>query len=1300
MRLACGDMHHPKPMTPALAKLLLLKIAGGLSSLLLPVDLIGQPSGTPSYPYFQESIPLTEEADLVAFRLRAPDSGETRSLMDRARSNAPALAMDPKSVRSLGAGILMGRPAKGANRSQLQRSLSSSAEVEWTAPVYRPPAGNYWVATNQIIVRVKADAPGAVETLRAKDKRFLAHSPLPNTTDQFLLTLAPGLAGEAALEICHQLNSSGQFLWAAPNAVQTWTRQSTNDPLLSRQWHLRNLGGDLNGNPGQNGVAGADAKVIDAWALQPGGSTNVVVAVLDDGPQYNHPDLAPNVFVNTGEIAGNNRDDDNNGYIDDVRGWDFSVGLPGDNNPTADDFQDRHGTAVTGIIAARGNNSEGVAGAAYNVRWFASRMFKGDEATDDATIATAINYASGRPGPTGTGWRGADITNNSWGGGSPSAPMTEALAWGATNGRNGRGVLHVFSSGNGGTGLPGYPGRLAADLPNVLCVGASTDQDLRASYSQYGLGLDLLAPSLGGTYSIVSTDRSGSEGYDSGDYTGIDGTSSGFGGTSASAPLAAGVAALALSQSPTLTAIELRNLLRYTTDRIGGSAALYDKTFPATSGTPARPGTDTFYGFGRINALKALRGISSPRIGVYLYGTPIPRSGSVSTTVFNGETTDIPVHIRNESLQSVTISSPTVSGTVLTLLDASTVVLQPGEIRPLLLRITPTTRGTGSASVNFSSTATGAATYPFTLNWTVVQGAVKGRVVEDFDNDLVADPDEPGLADRLVYLDRNNNGVRDPGPYFASTGVPTDIPNFDENGVFIDVSVDEPGVIYQPSVRFSINHPNLNELIINLHAPDGTIVRLVDKRGGAGVNFTNTELRDLALTPVAQGRAPFTGVFRPESPLSVLEGKPRSGTWKLQVIDRFGGTNAPIGVVTAFSIELAGGEPSVLSGQDGVYRISEAPTGTYRLRTNTTTNWIRVSPASPAYYSLNIANLNTSFQDRNFLERKLGRLQGVVFDDQNGDGLRTSGEPALSGYRVFADLNGNGTPDLFDAGRIDGVSGLPLNIPDIGVRFLNLPVTEPRQVEKIRVIISNLNHTNPSELALWLVHPDGTRVLLFDGIGVVSSGFRDLILDDAAPTSARDLEFIETNFITGTYAPFEPLSAMIGKAASGTWRLEVEDYLSGDTGRLNGWGVFIETREPEATTDSLGRYSIDSLGATAADLKVLLPDGWSQVSPVTPYTFTHNPLDLAAVRDFALTSVITPPENFGIRSITTTAGRPTLDVIGVPLRPNRIQVRANLLEGDWQDAATVTPGASGLFTWEDPADLPPGTNRFYRVVSP
>jgi subtilisin-like proprotein convertase family protein len=1034
----------------------------------------------------------------------------------------------------------------------------------------------------------------------------------------------------------------------------------------------------------------------------------VVVAILDDGLDFNHPDLAANAFVNTGEIANNGIDDDNNGYIDDRRGWDFATGLPGDNDPSVDAPDDAHGIAVTGIIAARGNNNVGVAGVAYNTRWFTARIFEGPVSTDDLTIAAAINYASGRPGPTGVGWAGAAITNNSWGGGSPNAAMTDALAWGATNGRGGRGVLHVFSAGNAGRGAPAYPASLAATLPNVICVGASDDRDRRSTYSNHGAGLDLLAPSNGGTYSIVTTDRIGADGYDPGEYAGIDRSNTGFGGTSAAAPLTAGVAALVLAQAPTLTAPELRQLLRATTDRVGGDAFAYDQTYPATSGTPATLGADFFHGFGRINAFKALRGTSAPRVGVYLRGTTIARNGAVAANLFNGavaanlfngETNEVAFHVRNESAHTLEFSAPSVTGTFLSLVDASPVSLAPGQIHVLRLRATPTVRGSGSATINFATNAPGAATYPFTLNWTVVQGAVRGRIIEDADANLLGTADEPGLPGRLVFMDANNNNTRDPGPIRASADVPKDIPSGDEFGTFLETEIFDSGLVENPVVRLSVTHPRISEVELILHAPDGTTVQLVKLRGGFGANMTNTELSDLATTPISEGRAPFTGAFRPESPLSVLVGKPRAGKWRLQALDEY---SNPVndGSVTAWSLELGGGEPFALSGPDGGFRIPTVPVGNYRLRVQPTAGWQTTLPTAPAYLQSNIPNLDTSLQNRDFLQRRNGRVQGRVFDDLNTSATYDANEPGLPGLAVFADLNDDGQPGDISLGRIDATAGLPLTIPDQTIRTANLQITSDAQLTRIKVVLADLRHTLTNHFIITLIHPDGTRVRLVEDLYIEGFDITDLILDDAAeqPLAALPEESIVA---TGTYRPTSPLAPLLGKSVRGTWKLEVEDFFPNFSGSLHAWALQLEGREPRADTDAVGRYTLDALTVASTRLRVALPEGRTLISPAVAFhAVTLDPGQLGPVLDFAVGPAAVVPADFGIRTIRFETDRVVLEVIGVPLRAHRVQRREDLVAGDWVEAGTVTPGAEGVFIWQDPLPLPAIGRQFYRVVSP
>ncbi len=213
-----------------------------------------------------------------------------------------------------------------------------------------------------------------------------------------------------------------------------------NDPLFSDQWHLRNTG-QLNGR------SGADAKLTSAWDITLG-SSNIVIAIIDDGVQMNHPDLAANIFINPGEIAGNGTDDDHNGFIDDVNGWDFyGNGTIGDNNPSPSDVDDNHGTALSGVAAGVGNNSLGISGAAPGCRIMPVKVIEGDDGLLTSELGGVLRYAGGLVGGSDSTWRGADVINISLTF-SDSSTITSALADVAARGHGGRGVPIFCASGN------------------------------------------------------------------------------------------------------------------------------------------------------------------------------------------------------------------------------------------------------------------------------------------------------------------------------------------------------------------------------------------------------------------------------------------------------------------------------------------------------------------------------------------------------------------------------------------------------------------------------------------------------------------------------------------------------------------------------------------------------------------------------------------------------------------------------------------------------------------------------------
>ena len=288
--------------------------------------------------------------------------------------------------------------------------------------------------------------------------------------------------------------------------------------------------GDLWGldNVGVDGVFDADIDAPEAWDIHVGDGS-AIVAVIDTGIDYTHPDLANNIWINEDEIADNNIDDDNNGYVDDIYGFDFY-------NFDSDPFDDNgHGTHVAGTIGAEANGL-GVVGVVHNVRLMPIKFLSSAGFGDTAQAAQALIYAVDN---------GANVINNSWGGGPFSQTLLDAHDYAARND-----VMVVSAAGNFGTDndrLPNYPS--GYDSPTVISVAATDRFDNLTSFSQFGFQtVDLGAPGE----AILSTTPN--ENYEF------------FDGTSMAAPHVTGAVALMKSYAPFLSAIELRDIIFNTVD--------------------------------------------------------------------------------------------------------------------------------------------------------------------------------------------------------------------------------------------------------------------------------------------------------------------------------------------------------------------------------------------------------------------------------------------------------------------------------------------------------------------------------------------------------------------------------------------------------------------------------------------------------------------------------------------------------------------------------------------------------------
>jgi subtilisin family serine protease len=308
----------------------------------------------------------------------------------------------------------------------------------------------------------------------------------------------------------------------SPNYQRELADEFTDEQHFDLEWGLHNTGQSVNG---VSGTADIDIDGLEALRITTG-SPSLVVAVIDSGVDFSHPDLADRAWTNPGEtgvLALPGVDDDGNGYVDDIHGWDFC----NDDASVYDANQGGHGTHVAGTIAASVNGT-GVIGVAPNVKIMALKFIKSSGCGFDSMAIEAIDYAASF---------GVPVINASWGDAHRSLPLESAIADGN--------ALFVAAAGNDGLNLDSgsndfYPAE--SPLANILSVAAIDQRGNRASFSNYGAAaVDIAAP---GT-NILSTWPSGQFAWSN--------------GTSMAAPHVSGVAALGLSVAPSLSTDALKS---------------------------------------------------------------------------------------------------------------------------------------------------------------------------------------------------------------------------------------------------------------------------------------------------------------------------------------------------------------------------------------------------------------------------------------------------------------------------------------------------------------------------------------------------------------------------------------------------------------------------------------------------------------------------------------------------------------------------------------------------------------------
>ena len=322
----------------------------------------------------------------------------------------------------------------------------------------------------QVIVRFASDASAKERrSIRAANDATVKRTlPMPGVQ---LLEID---ADKSVTAVAEAFEQSDEVVYAEPNYRVRATSTTPNDPSFGSLWGLHNTGQYVNNAAGSND---ADIDAPEAWDIATG-TNAMTVAVVDSGVAYDHPDLAPNIWTNSGETGSGREsdgvDNDGNGFVDDWRGWDF---VGSDNNPR--DLHG-HGTHVAGTIAARGNNGAGVTGVSWQARIMPLRALGANGSGSTAAIAAAFSYAAAN---------GANIVNASLGGPDFSQALSDAI----TGNPN---TLFVVAAGNSATNnetVPEYPCNYTA--ANLICVAASDQNDLPASFTNYGTNsVDLAAP--------------------------------------------------------------------------------------------------------------------------------------------------------------------------------------------------------------------------------------------------------------------------------------------------------------------------------------------------------------------------------------------------------------------------------------------------------------------------------------------------------------------------------------------------------------------------------------------------------------------------------------------------------------------------------------------------------------------------------------------------------------------------------------------------------------------------------------
>ena len=713
--------------------------------------------------------------------------------------------------------------------------VRSDSDVDFVSHVYAfegDPKSKFYL-TDEITVQFQLDVSDEEIEQLAIDHGLELVKSLAGAVRAYVFRVT-AQATENPLKIANRLLETGKVLVSEPDLViGTKKAYVPDDSLFSDQWHLFHDGGIFL-------EADSHIDAVRAWDITRG-ERAIVVAVADDSVDLNHDDFQA---------------DDKIVAPVDFGGIDFE--------PLPDTPDDNHGTACAGVAVAE-ENGHGVVGAAPGCALMPIRT-SGE--IWDGSIEDLFDWVVDH---------GAAVVSCSWSASSHYFPlslrMRLAIEKAATQGRNGMGCVICFAAGNenrpinGAVDEHGWPGNWPsgpvdwlngfAIHEDVIAVAACTSLAKKSAYSSWGEEISVCAPSNNAgppTYpevfgplpgrGIVTTDRVGPSGYSGTDYT------FGFGGTSSSCPLVAGVAALVLSANPDLSAGEVKEILEITADKIVDNDP--DPQLELSLGNYDANGHSQWFGYGKVNAFRAVTEAVRRRGGNGLQtfradaepALIIPdneSAGVESTLTFDDAATissvaasvDITHTYRGDLV--LTLIAP--SGTVVILHDRS-----------------------GGRAANLQQTFDAGTTPDLSLltgqdlagDWTLqVQDLAPADTGRLNRWELVIE----GRTEAVVALDE-------------SPGV--NIPDNDPNGITRTLTTTETGQVQEVAVSVDITHTYIQDLSVTLESPDGTLVSLHHHTGGDADNIITT------YTPATTAG------------MQNLRGEAITGEWKLQVADLAG----------------------------------------------------------------------------------------------------------------------------------------------------------------------------------------------------------------------------------------------------------------------------------------------------------------------------------------------------------------------------------------------------------------------------